>query len=137
MTIMGFQMFLESQAIYQRADLISLIRTGIETRHIKSILQYTSLLEKELSTILPISHRQLVRYSDNHTLNKEITSHIIQLVEMFQKGYRVFGEDKFKLWIRTPNKVLNNNKPIDIMDTSVGIELIEDVIGRVEYGVYS
>jgi len=137
MTIMDVMMFLKSESVYQRADLIKVIRSGIQTKYIKSILDYTSLDDKELSNILPISHRQLTRYSDDHILNKEITSHIIQLLELFQKGYKVFGTDKFNLWIRTPNKVLSNNKPIDIMDTSIGIELIEEVLGRIAYGVYS
>jgi putative toxin-antitoxin system antitoxin component (TIGR02293 family) len=56
---------------------------------------------------------------------------------LFQKGFKLFGQDKFKLWIRTPNKVIDNNTPIEIMDTSIGIEMIEDIIGRIEHGVYS
>lgn len=93
--------------------------------------------DKELSSILPISQRQLIRYVDSHKLNKEITSHLIQLIELFQKGFKLFGQDKFKLWIRTPNKVIDNNTPIEVMDTSIGIEMIEDIIGRIEHGVYS
>ena len=136
-TIMTIQALLKSESINQRTDLISIVRTGIQTKYISNIKEFTSLSDKELSSILPISQRQLVRYSDSHKLNKEITSHLIQLIEMFQRGFKLFGKEKFKLWIRTSNKVLNNNKPIEIMDTSIGIEIIEDIIGRIEHGVYS
>lgn len=128
---------LEAQAIYHRTDLISIARKGIQAKYLVVIQEFTSLSDKELSAILPISQRQLVRYEKTHKLNKEITSHLIQLIELFQKGYKLFGKEKFKLWIRTPNKVLNQKTPIEIMDTSIGIELIEDVIGRIEHGVYS
>ncbi len=134
---MTIQALLESQAIYRRTDLIEIARNGIKTKYIKQIKNYTSLSDKELSHILPISQRQLVRYSEDHILNKEISSHLIQILELFQKGFKIFGEDKFNLWIRTINKVLNQNKPIEIMDTSIGIEMIEDVLGRIEHGVYS
>jgi putative toxin-antitoxin system antitoxin component (TIGR02293 family) len=134
---MTIKALLKSESINQRTDLIAVARAGIETKYIKTIQEYTSLSEKELIRILPISSRQLTRYTDNHKLNKAITSHLLELIEVFQKGYRLFGKDKFKIWIRTENKVLNNNSPLDIMDTSLGIEMIEDVIGRIEHGVYS
>lgn len=134
---MTIQTLLESKAIYQRTDLITVARNGIQTKYIGAIQEFTSLDDKELSSILPISQRQLVRYSKSHKLNKEITTHLIQLIELFQKGFKLFGKEKFKIWIRTPNKILDSNQPLQIMDTSIGIELIEDIIGRIEHGVYS
>lgn len=134
---MTIQALLKSEPINQRTDLISIARNGIQTKYLKTIQKFTSLNDKELSEILPISQRQLVRYSESHRLNKEITSHLIQIIELFQKGYRLFSKEKFQLWIRTDNKTLNNNKPIDLLDTSLGIEMIEDIIGRIEHGVYS
>ena len=128
---------LNLDTINQRTDLIEIARSGIPTKYIKSIQDYTTLTDKELVAILPISQRQLIRYASDHVLNKGITSHLIQLIELFQKGYKLFGAEKFNLWIRTPNKVLTNYPPIEIMDTSIGIEMIEDIIGRIEHGVYS
>ncbi len=137
MTKMDIQYLFEEGAIYQRVDLINLTRLGIQAKYIGSIQEYTSLTDKELSAILPISQRQLVRYDKNHNLNKEITSHLILLIELFQKGFKLFGKEKFKTWIRVPNKVLSQKTPIEIMDTSIGIGMITDVIGRIEHGVYS
>ena len=133
---MTIQALLNSEPIYQRTDLIEIAREGIQTKYIERIQDFTSLSDKELSSILPISQRQLFRYPPDHNLNKEITSHLIQIIELFQKGFKLFGKEKFRIWIRTSNKVLNN-KPIEIMDTSIGVEMIEDVIGRIEHGVYS
>ncbi len=135
--IMTIQALLKSESINKRTDLILIARNGIQTKYISHIQEFTSLTDKELSSILPISQRQLVRYSKTHILNKEITTHLIQLIEMFQKGFRLFGQDKFKLWIRTPNKILGHVPPLEIMDTSLGIEMIEDIIGRIQHGVYS
>lgn len=137
MASMTIQALLKNENINQRIDLIKIIRTGIPNSELERIKSFTTLDDNELSNILPISKRQLIRYSPSHILNKEITSHLIQLVELFQKGYRLFGTDKFNNWIRTNNKVLRNSKPIEIMDSSIGIELIEDIIGRIEHGVYS
>jgi len=134
---MTLQAIFNSKSILKRTDLIELTRTGIPTKSIGRIKEYTSLTDSELSNLLPISQRQLLRYPPTHKLNKEITSHLIQFIELFQKGFSLFGEKKFKLWIRTPNTVLNKNRPIDILDTSIGIEMVEDVLGRIQHGVYS
>jgi len=134
---MTIQALLRSEQINQRTDLITLVRTGIETKYLKQIQEFTTLSDNEIGEVLPISQRQLVRYASDHRLNKEITSHIIQIIELYQKGYKLFGKVKFNLWLKTQNKVLGNIKPIEMMDTSIGIEMIEDIIGRIEHGVYS
>lgn len=121
----------------KRIHYIQVVRDGITMKSLNRIMDFTSLSLMELSTILPISHRQLSRYPDSHNLKKEISSHLIQIFELFDKGFKVFGPDKFKLWMRTENRVLENHRPIDIIDTSIGIEMVEDLVGRIEHGVYS
>ena len=135
--LMSIQALLKQQPLNQRLDLVKLARKGILRKYLKDIQDFTSFSDKEIVEILPISQRQLIRYKADHILNKEITTHLIQIIELFQKGYAIFGTTKFKIWIRTENKTLSNHKPIDLMDTSLGIEMIEDILGRIEYGVYS
>lgn len=120
-----------------RKDYIILSREGIPMLVFRKILEYTSLTTKEISEILPVSERQLSRYDGNHILRKDISSHLIQLIELFEKGYDVFGKDKFQIWIRASIKALGNERPIDLLDTSIGIKMVEDIIGRIEHGVYS
>ena len=40
-------------------------------------------------------------------------------------------------WLTTPNKALGGEKPIDLLDTDTGARKVEDVLGRIAYGVYS
>jgi len=121
-----------------RLSLIDLSRTGISMKILSNILAYTSLNMKEVAGILPISERQLVRYEKSHVLKKEISSHLIQVVELYARGYDVF-EDKgnFDTWMRRPNKALNKHMPLALLDTSLGIQMVADILGRIEHGVYS
>lgn len=120
-----------------RKDYIQLSRDGITMPIFKKIIDFTGLSTKEISEILPISERQLSRYKSSHILRKDISSHLIQLVELFEKGYDVFGEEKFQNWLRSKIMVLGNDSPINYLDTGIGIQLIEDIIGRIEHGIYS
>jgi putative toxin-antitoxin system antitoxin component (TIGR02293 family) len=120
-----------------RLDFVILSREGIPMSILKKIQRYTALSAKEITGILPVSERQLLRYKDDHILRKDISSTLIQILELFERGYDIFGEDKFKIWIRSKISSLGNVRPIDILDTPIGIQMVEDTMGRIEHGVYS
>jgi len=127
----------ESENLDSPLDFVELSRKGISMKVLKKIQEFTSLTSKEISQILPVSERQLVRYSLDHMLRKDISSHLIQIVELFDTGYDIFGEEKFQRWIRSEIIVLDDRCPIDFMDTPIGINMIEDILGRIEHGVLS
>lgn len=118
-------------------DFVELSRKGISVKVLKKIQVFTALSNKELTQILPISERQLLRYSSEHILRKNISSHLIQIVKLFEKGYDLFGKEKFQRWIRSSIIVLNDKSPLVFMDTPIGINMIEDILGRIEHGVFS
>jgi putative toxin-antitoxin system antitoxin component (TIGR02293 family) len=48
----------------------------------------------------------------------------------------VFGAaDPAAAWLRRPNRSLQNEAPIRILDTDAGARQVEDVLGQIEYGV--
>lgn len=125
------------EKIHSRFDFIRMIRKGLPMDSLDKIQEFTTLSSKEPSHILPVSERQLQRYKPDHVLRKDISSHLIQLVELFERGYEIFGKEKFPIWIRSEILVLENTKPIAILDTSIGMQLVLDIFGRIEHGVYS
>lgn len=135
--VQAAQLIFGRNKIKTRLDYVSMSREGISMEAFFKVQEYTALSNDEIATILPISERQLTRYKKDHLLKKNIGSHLIQLIELFEKGYDLFGIEKFQKWIRTSIIALGNNRPIDLMDTSIGMEIVEDTIGRIEHGVYS
>ena len=125
------------KTLNSRIDYINLSRKGIPMEVYRRIQNYTKLSTKEMAMILPVSERQLIRYENDHVLRKDISSHLIQLLELFEKGNNLFGEEKFQIWLRSEIMALGKNKPIEILDTPIGIEMVGDIIGRIEHGVYS
>ena len=67
-----------------------------------------------------------------NSIHDRRVSNIIALAE------NTFGDDsKVALWLTTPNSVLDNQKPLDILSTSAGAESVTTVLGRIAYGLYS
>jgi putative toxin-antitoxin system antitoxin component (TIGR02293 family) len=40
-------------------------------------------------------------------------------------------------WLRTPNRALGGELPLDRLDTDRGAREVADILGRIAYGVYS
>jgi len=50
----------------------------------------------------------------------------------------VFGSrEKAEIWLREPNCALNMQPPLDLLDTDEGAKQVEDVLTRIEHGVFS
>ena len=40
-------------------------------------------------------------------------------------------------WLTTPNRFSGGEMPLDQLDTDTGARMVEDILGRIAYGVYS
>jgi putative toxin-antitoxin system antitoxin component (TIGR02293 family) len=45
--------------------------------------------------------------------------------------------EKAAQWLKTPNRALRGVRPLDQLDTDPGVREVEDILGRISYGVYS
>jgi len=62
----------------------------------------------------------------------------VRLAQVFATAAETLGtEEKAAQWLKTPNRALRGGCPIDQLDTDPGVREVEDVLGRIAYGVYS
>lgn len=58
-------------------------------------------------------------------------------VVLVEKALRIAGSpEKLGQWMRTPVPALNDQTPFSLMQTKEGRKQVEDVLGRIEHGVY-
>lgn len=119
-------------------DLVNLARTGISKRSLLALARKISLTIEEIANVLHISERTLQRYTPTTIVKTEYADKAIELARLYERGTAVLGsESEFNIWMRTPNHALNNEVPLTLLDTSIGFDLIFQVLGRLEYGVFS
>jgi putative toxin-antitoxin system antitoxin component (TIGR02293 family) len=46
-------------------------------------------------------------------------------------------KEKAAAWLHRSNRALGHVVPLDLVDTEIGARRVEQVLGRIEYGVYS
>jgi len=116
-------------------ELIRRIRDGVKKNDWKQLIAYLESTEKEFANILPASISTMQK---KKVYNSAVSERIYELAQLFGRGYEVFDtKTDFKNWLLTPSKALGNKKPFDLLDSSLGFEMVENEIVRIQYNVYS
>jgi putative toxin-antitoxin system antitoxin component (TIGR02293 family) len=128
-----------NKPIRSEFDIISLSNEGITKASLEALIGHLGISKKAFSEdILDTSVKTLERKKSSDKLDKRTSSHIIEIAKLVEHVFAVFEtEEKVKRWLNTPNRALNNMKPIDLLYLPTGINMINDVLGRIEEGVYS
>lgn len=124
-------------AARSRHDLVSLTRKGIPKQALLNLGDVLNLNLEELSTLLPITKRTLQRRETDSLLNSTVSEHTILLAELAESGNEIFGNAvSFNKWLREENTALGT-QPLHLLDTTIGIQLVSDELGRIEQGVFA
>lgn len=113
---------------------------GIEAGRVANLL---AISDKEMARLLNQSVATFHRQAKTDRLDAATTERLVLLAKLATYGISVFQDNvepsngKFTRWLQRPLRLLGDRSPIDIMDTTTGIQLVEDILGRIEYGVFS
>lgn len=120
-------------------DLILQGLPGQALKHLADslhVLPRSALLEKAVG----VSLRTLQRRKDapSKPLNKEQSGRTWKFAEILAKATAVFGsQEEAERWLGQPAIGLNQRRPIDLLATPAGVELVETYLDRIKYGVYT
>jgi putative toxin-antitoxin system antitoxin component (TIGR02293 family) len=71
-------------------------------------------------------------------LSQEQSGRTWKFAEILAKATDVFGSQaEAEQWLERPAIGLDQRRPIDLLGTPAGVELVEDHLDRLEYGVYA
>ncbi|WP_316736140.1 antitoxin Xre/MbcA/ParS toxin-binding domain-containing protein [Pedobacter aquatilis] len=119
-------------------DLLQLARKGISKKSLLALAKQISLTIEEIAAILHISERTLQRYTPTTLVKTEYADRAIELALLYERGIEVLGSEKaFTTWIKAPNVALGGEIPFDLLDTRIGFTMVQNILGRIEYGVFS
>ena len=117
---------------------ISIAKRKLPARSVKAFMRISKLPKSQISKIIHISERTLERNSPDKKLSITASEKLLELSKLFFKGYEIFeDEEKFRNWLQEESIALGRQKPIDLLQTSIGIELVSDELIRIEHGVFS
>jgi len=117
-------------------DLIELGRHGIKKSALGHLAANMSLTWRDMAKLLPITERTLQRYKTQRLLNQVVSEQALQLAEVVALGIDVFeNQDNFLAWLAQPSAALGDARPIELLSSRFGIELVIDELGRIAHGI--
>ncbi len=119
-------------------ELIAQSRLGLGHAEVRQVATLLELTIRELSILLSLNERTMARRLVDGSLNKVESERLLLLMALAAHGLRVFEDQgKFNRWLRRPLEMLGNQTPLQLLDTATGFQVVDQVLGRIEYGVYS
>ena len=119
-------------------ELIARSRLGVAHAEVRQSATLLELTIRELATLLSMNERTLARRLVSGSLNKVESERLLLLNALAAHGLRVFeDQEKFNRWLRRPLDILDAQSPLQLLDTATGFQVVDQILGRIEYGVYS
>jgi putative toxin-antitoxin system antitoxin component (TIGR02293 family) len=92
-----------------------------------------------LAKVLQLPPRTLARRKSGGVLTSAESERLLRLARLFEQAVTVFEGDAPAAgkWLQEPVLGLGNRTPLQLAETEIGARAVEDLLGRLEYGVYS
>jgi putative toxin-antitoxin system antitoxin component (TIGR02293 family) len=119
-------------------EKIDIIREGISKKDLENLKEKTDLDYNQLSKVLSVARATLINKKGTAKFDMVLSERIVGVADIYSYGYEVFeDENRFNEWIFRSNQALGGQSPYDLLDNQYGREEVKNLIGRIDYGVYS
>src|SRR5271156_1032753 len=127
------------QKIETSSDLARATRAGLSVDSLDKLAQELSTQRVAIAKLLGISERTLTRRAtSNGRLTAAESDRVVRLARVLALAKETLGNmERASRWLQTANRALEGDRPIDRLDTDIGVRSVEQVLGRIEYGLYS
>lgn len=135
-TLGGRKVFRERQASYNA--VVRRVRAGLPYGALDAVATRFSIPREALFRILHIPPRTLARRKKERRLRADESDRLLRLGRVAARAEEVLGTaEKAGSWLRKPNRALGGLVPLAQLDTDVGAHQVEEILGRIEHGLYS
>ena len=120
-------------------NMVNMVREGIAFPYFIKLSNHLNFSFEDWANFLHISERTIQRYKkEKKTFDPIYSEKILQIELLYIRGIEVFGDEtKFRTWMESDIIALGSRKPKELLDTSFGINILNDELGRIEHGIFA
>ena len=124
------------RSVEDSLELHQRVREGLPFESFESLRSHLDSTQSEMADLLLISLKTIQRRKTGGTY--QYINDPARVARVFARASVLFGdEEKALLWLRSPLPALGGRLPWDYLDTDIGVERLEDLLGRIAHGVFS
>jgi putative toxin-antitoxin system antitoxin component (TIGR02293 family) len=118
-------------------EVIHYLKKGLPVGSVKWLGEQIELPELQCASLLQIAGRTLARRKKEGHLQAAESERVFRVSTLFEKAIQVLNNrEAAKQWFKSPQKALAGNSPLEYCDTEIGAREVEDLLGRIEHGVF-
>ena len=120
-------------------DLLRAVRSGISYKIFENLSNKIPFLAKDWAAFLNISTKTLERYKEEEKDFKPVQGEkIVSIYQLMNYGFEVFEDwDNFFNWMKEKSIALGNERPMDLLDTNIGIDIVKKELGHIDHGIFA
>ena len=122
-----------------RMELSEKVQVGFPVKAFISLTKTMELSNKQLAELVQISSRTLNRRLKEGILKADESERLLRFSRIFTMAKNLFEGDSSSAqnWLRNSNKALGGESPLEASKTEEGSREVENLINRLEHGVFS
>jgi putative toxin-antitoxin system antitoxin component (TIGR02293 family) len=133
---------LESKTVHPKGrhahELIRRIQKGLRFAELETLQNSMEMPFEQLAAKLSISRSTLQRRKAAGRLSPDESDKVMRFSRLLEHATNVFGDvNKARAWLKFPQRGLGGAVPLDYAETEIGAREVENLLGRIDYGVYS
>lgn len=120
-------------------DLVKHVEKGLAFTVVEALQAQMDLATKEMARLLDIKFRTFLRRKEAGRLQPAESDRVLRTSRLFARAKDLFDGDQeaARAWLMTPQRALGGAIPLEIAKTEVGAREVEQIIGRLEHGVFT
>jgi putative toxin-antitoxin system antitoxin component (TIGR02293 family) len=114
------------------------VAKGLPFKEIETLRDQIDEPLESLGRHLSISRSTLQRRRADRRLTPQESDRVLRFYRLLRHAINVFGDlDRARQWLKFPQRGLGGAVPLDYASSEVGAREVENLLGRIDYGVYS
>ena len=120
------------------ARLIAKIKEGLSVKTFDRLCKNLDISEKALAKTLNIAISTLARRKKTGRMTFGGSERIYRIARLYDRAAEVFGDSKMgRKWLKEPAWALGDRPPLEFAETELGAQEVDDLLGRIEHGVFT
>ena len=124
---------------FNTANVIKVLERGLPVAELTDLQKNLAVPAERLAPMLGISKATFHRRKEaGEKLKPSVSDRVVRFAKLLGKAVKVLGDlDAAKQWLNSPQFGLGGAVPLDYAKTELGAREVENLLGRIEFGVYS
>jgi putative toxin-antitoxin system antitoxin component (TIGR02293 family) len=123
----------------ERPPLRVFVDGGFAAKVFESLADYANISRVDLARAADIPLRTVQRReaSGARKFERDESDRLARVARLYAIAESVLGSrEEAQRWMKAPNRALDGVRPLDELETEVAAREVEDLLGRIQYGIF-